>query len=99
MSVREGQFTLTETLQLLGAKILSYDDVKVVLGIKDKPPTTWVDPRGYTFLGRSILVDCTEDLPKRKAAARDKAFSELMAKNVQATKEYQTEKTRIEGMK
>lgn len=94
MSVREGQFTFTETLQLLGAKILGYDDVKVVLGIKDKPPAIWHDI--------PVFIDIDgyqEDLLKKKAAARVKAIFELNAKNAQAAKEYQIIKTRIEEMK
>jgi len=94
MSVREGQFTFTETLQLLGAKILGYDDVKVVLGIKDKPLVTWYDIPVFTAIDAY-----QEDLLKKKAAARVKAISELNAKNAQAAKEYQIIKTRIEEMK
>lgn len=94
MSVREGQFTFTETLHLLGAKILSYDDVKVVLGIKDKPSAIWYDIPVFTAIDAY-----QEDLLKKKAAARVKAISELNAKNAQAAKEYQIIKTRIEEMK
>jgi len=93
MSVREGQFTFTETLQLLGAKILGYDDVKVVLGIKDKPSAT------CRVINVTVIDVYAEDLLKKKAAARVKAISELNAKNAQAAKEYQIIKTRIEEMK